>query len=60
MMVQTLLRLGFVSAVALTVVKSRPYIGVADFFGWLIGFYLLALATETILNRPVQKETSKR
>ncbi len=60
MLVQTLLRLGFVSAVALTVVKSRPDIGVADFFGWLIGFYLLALATETILNRPVQKETSKR
>ncbi len=51
MLIQTLLRLGFVSAVALFVAMSRPGIGIADFFGWLIGFYLLALATETFLSR---------
>jgi predicted neutral ceramidase superfamily lipid hydrolase len=54
MLIQTLFRLGFVSSIALVVVKLRPEIGIADFFGWLIGFYLLALATETFLNRPVR------
>ena len=38
--------------VALVVVVWRPEIGVADFFGWMIGFYLLALAAETVLSRP--------
>jgi len=51
MLVQTMLRLGVVSAVAVSVKKLRPDVGVADFFGWLIVFYLLALATEVLLVR---------
>lgn len=60
MLVQTLLRLGCVSGVALIVVILRPEIGIADFFGWLIGFYLLALAAETILNRPTDLRSPKK
>jgi len=56
MLVQTLLRIGLVGAVALVVVVWRPEIGVADFFGWLIGFYLLALAAETVLGRPQKRD----
>ena len=56
MVIQTLLRLGIVGAVALVVVVQRPKIGVSDFYGWLIGFYLLALATETMLNRPADRD----
>ena len=52
MVLQTLLRLGFVGSVALFVVLQRPEIGVSKFYGWLIGFYLLALMTETVLTRP--------
>ena len=52
MVLQTLLRLGFVGSIALFVVLQRPEIGVSKFYGWLIGFYLLALMTETVLNRP--------
>jgi len=58
MVVQTLLRLGLVSAVALIVVVQRPEVGVSDFYGWLIGFYLLALAAETVLNRPAGRDTA--
>lgn len=57
MVVQTLLRLGLVGAVALAVVIRRPEIGVSEFYGWLVGFYLLALATETALNRPAGRDT---
>ena len=56
MLVQTFLRLGLVGAAALGVVVWRPEIGVADFYGWLIGFYLLALAAETILSRPKKRD----
>jgi hypothetical protein len=52
MLFQTLLRLGLVGAVALAVSQWRPELGIADFYGWLIGFYLLALAAETKLSRP--------
>ena len=51
MLVQTMLRVGVVSVVAVSVKKLRPDVGVAEFFGWLIGFYLLALATEVLLLR---------
>ncbi len=56
MVIQTLLRLGIVGAVALVVVVQCPKIGVSEFYGWLIGFYLLALATETMLNRPAGRD----
>ena len=51
MLVQTMLRVGVVSTVAVSVKKLRPDVGVSEFFGWLIGFYLLALATEVVLLR---------
>ena len=57
MLVQTMLRLGIVSAVAVSVKKLRPELGVADFFGWLIGFYLLALATEVLVVRKKKDST---
>ena len=51
MLVQTMLRGGIVGAVAVSVKLLRPDVGVTVFFGWLIGFYLLALATEVVLLR---------
>ena len=56
MLIQTLLRLGLVGGLALVVVVWRPEIGVIDFYGWLIGFYLLALAAETVLSRPKRRD----
>ena len=51
MLVQTILRGGVVGTVAVTVKLLRPDVGVVEFFGWLIGFYLLALASEVVLLR---------
>ncbi len=51
MVVQTMLRVGAVGAVAVAVKLLHPEITVVDFFGWLIGFYLLALVTEIWLLR---------
>jgi hypothetical protein len=36
---------------AMLVQTMRPDVGAREFFGWLIGFYLLALATEVVLLR---------
>ena len=59
MLAQTLLRLGSVAAVALAVRMARPHLGIMDFFGWLIGFYLMALVTEVwMLRRAVSKPRS--
>ena len=44
--------------VALLVVVQRPEVGVSDFCGWLIGFYLLALAAGTVLHRPAGRDTA--
>lgn len=46
MLVQTTIRMTSVAAVAIVVRSLRPELGLADFYGWLIGFYLLALACE--------------
>ena len=51
MLVQTMLRGGIVGAAAVSVKLLRRDVGVTVFFGWLIGFYLLALATEVVLLR---------
>lgn len=51
MLVQSMVRLGCVAAVAVIVRKQRPDLGLAEFFGWLIGFYLLALLVEVLLLR---------
>ncbi len=55
MLIQTLLRLGLVGVVALVVSQWRPDVGITEFYGWLIGFYLLALAAETRLSYPVKE-----
>ncbi|MDG1894840.1 MAG: hypothetical protein P8J37_08025 [Fuerstiella sp.] len=49
MLVQTMVRLMSVSVVAIVVKKTRPELGFAGFYGWLVGFYLLALLTEVWL-----------
>jgi len=49
MLVQTLVRLFAFAATAIIVRIVRPDLGIVDFFGWLIGFYLLALTFEAWL-----------
>ena len=51
MAVQMLVRLFTVASVALVVRRFRPELGFVDFFGWLVGFYLLALVTEVVVLR---------
>jgi hypothetical protein len=46
MLVQTMIRLFSVAGVAVAVKKLRPDLDFFDFFGWLVAFYLLALAVE--------------
>jgi len=48
-LIQTMIRLFTVAVTALVVRILRPELGIVDFFGWLIGFYLLALAIEVAL-----------
>jgi hypothetical protein len=44
----------------MAVKKLRPDLGIVDFFGWLIAFYLLALAVEvTLLKRSVAASSAK-
>ena len=57
MLVQMTVRLVTVGGAAVVVKQLRPGFGVADFAGWLIGFYLLALFVEVYL---VRKATSSR
>lgn len=60
MLIQTMVRLFIVAGVALAVRKLRPELGMADFFGWLIGFYLLALCAEVkLLKRPLKNSYPK-
>lgn len=51
MALQMIVRLFTVASVALVVRKFRPELGFVDFFGWLVGFYLLALVSEVIVLR---------
>ena len=51
MAIQMLVRLLTVASVALLVRRFRPNLGFVDFFGWLVGFYLLALATGVVVLR---------
>ena len=50
-LIQTMIRLFAVAGTAVIVRILRPELGIVDFFGWLIGFYLLALAIEVALLR---------
>ncbi len=60
MLVQTMIRLFSVAGTAVAVKKLRPDLGIIDFFGWLIAFYLLALAVEvTLLKRKVAATSTK-
>lgn len=57
MLMQTMVRLFTVAGVALAVRKLRPELGFVDFFGWLVGFYLLALIAEVkLLKRPPKSD----
>lgn len=58
MVVQTMVRLFSVAGAAVVVRKLWPELGVKDFFGWLIGFYLFALALEVWMLR--QSSSSKQ
>ena len=60
MLIQTMVRLFMVAGVALAVRKLRRELGFADFFGWLIGFYLLALIVEVKLLKSQQKNSLKK
>jgi hypothetical protein len=51
MLLQTGVRLFSVSGAALVVRTLKPEFGLADFFGWLVGFYLLALVVEVNVFR---------
>ncbi|MBL8818933.1 MAG: hypothetical protein JNL58_23090 [Planctomyces sp.] len=42
----TFVRMGCVAGAALVVKFNWPTVGLAEFFGWLIGFYLLTLFLE--------------
>lgn len=46
MLVQTMVRMFTVGGIAVVLKKTKPEIGFADFYGWLVGFYLLAMAVE--------------
>jgi hypothetical protein len=60
MLVQTMIRLFSVAGTAMAVKKLRPDLGIIDFFGWLIAFYLLALAVEvTLLKRSIAASSAK-
>lgn len=61
MLIQTMTRLLTVAGAALVVKRLRPELGFVDFFGWLIGFYLLALAVELrLLKRPASEADRAR
>lgn len=60
MLVQTMIRLFSVAGTSVVVKKLRPDLGIVDFFGWLIAFYLLALAVEvTLLKRKISAASAK-
>jgi hypothetical protein len=60
MLIQTMVRLFTVAGVAVTVRKLRPELGFVDFFGWLVGFYLLALVVEVrLLQRRSKSSLTK-
>ncbi|MCA9048350.1 MAG: hypothetical protein KDA89_06455 [Planctomycetaceae bacterium] len=53
MVVTTMVRLFSVAGAAVVVKQLKPDLRFQDFFGWLVGFYLLALAVEVWCLRPV-------
>lgn len=57
LMMQTMIRLFTLAILAIAVRKLRPELGFVDFFGWLIGFYLLTLGFEVTLQRRQVKKS---
>lgn len=51
LLLQTGVRLFSIAAAALVVRKQWPELGFADFFGWLVLFYLLSMTVEVWLLR---------
>ena len=51
MVVQTMIRLFSVAGVAVIIRKLKPDLGIQEFFGWLVGFYFLALGVEVWMLR---------
>jgi uncharacterized membrane protein YqjE len=49
MLVQTMVRLMSVSVAAIVVKTIEPSVGFTEFYGWLVGFYLLGLLAEVWL-----------
>jgi len=60
MLVQTMVRMFTVGGVAIAVKKTKPEIGFADFYGWLVVFYLLALGVEVWMLRRTMNQTSSQ
>lgn len=60
MVVQTMVRMFTIGGAAVILKKLKPEIGFADFYGWLVGFYLLAMAVEVwVLRRQATKTSSQ-
>lgn len=51
MLAQMTVRLVLVGGAAIAMKVARPDLGPAEFYGWLIAFYLLAQAAEVVLLR---------
>lgn len=60
LMLQTMVRLFFVAGVALFVRQFYPAIGFVDFFGWLLVFYLTALALEVWFSSGKRSAASQK
>jgi uncharacterized membrane protein YqjE len=61
MLVQTMVRLMTVSIAAIVVKSNQPTLGFTEFYGWLVGFYLLGLLAEVWLMfiRPVAGDPNR-
>lgn len=59
MLVQTSVRMATVGGAVVVVKRTHPEIGLAEFHGWLIGFYLLALFVEVQLLRRDERPASE-
>lgn len=44
-------RLVLISSIAMIVKLRHPELGIADFYGWLIGFYLLSPVTDVAATK---------
>ena len=59
MLGQTMVRLFSVAGVAIVTKKLKPEVGFEDFYGWLVGFYLLTMAVEVWMLRQSLNKSSQ-